>query len=468
MPSPPPAPHTSRRITAGWRTGLVDQRADRQRDTALRGLAVTLANDLRRDGFTLRDTARWLGISERTLRAWRHRGPRWRCSDRGRPVSRAPREVRQQVLAVLDETGPWLPLTALRARFPKVARAELARLLARYRRVARRRQEQQEAHLTWTVPGAVWAIDFVKPPTPVDGTAPVVLSVRDLASGRQLLWQPCADETAATVCAALEILVRTWQPPLVLKADNGSAFIAHETAALLQQWQVTPLFSPPYTPQYNGACERGNGTLRTFTDEAASQDNHPGVWITANLEQALAVHNTLLRPERLRGATPDEVWQTRPLLSVAQRRDFLELVATCRAQVLATWNQTTADTLPRAGRAALERLAVRDALCASGHLVIHRRRPPDRARFRLLAEPSPSLRTPPTPSAPPQTEPDHPPPISPTHAPAGILPSVPPAGDSTPEPPDDPAPATLVRGAIHHLRRLIALVVPSRKAAGNS
>lgn len=438
----------------------MDQHGDRQRDAALRGRAVTLADDLRRQGFTFRDTARCLGISERTLRAWRHRGPQWRHSDRGRPACRSPRELRQQVLAVLDMTGPWLPLTALRARFPEMARAELSRLLTRYRRVARRREEQQEARLTWTVAGAVWAIDFVKAPTPIDGTAPVALAVRDLASGRQLLWQPCPNETAAATCAALETLFRTWEPPLALKADNGSAFIAHETASLLQDWQVTPLFSPPYTPKYNGACERGNGTLRTFTDEVAAGNNRPGIWITADLQQALAVHNTMLYPERLAGKTPDEAWQQRPLLAPDRRTDFLKQLARNRAQILATWNQTCADDLSRAGRAALERLAVRDTLCATGDLIIHRRRPPDRARFRLLAETSPSLRTPPTPSAPEETAPTDPPRISPDSAPAGILPAVPPASDSTPEPSDDPAPATWVQGVIHHLRRLFTLVVP--------
>lgn len=36
-------------------------------------------------------------------------------------------------------------------------------------------------------------------------------------------------------------------------------------APLLDGWEVRPLFSPPYTPEYNGATEAGNGALKTRT-----------------------------------------------------------------------------------------------------------------------------------------------------------------------------------------------------------
>jgi hypothetical protein len=53
--------------------------------------------------------------------------------------------------------------------------------------------------------------------------------------------------------------------PLVLKSHNGSSFIADEMRRFLDGWQVRPLFSPPYTPEYNGAIEAGNGALKTRT-----------------------------------------------------------------------------------------------------------------------------------------------------------------------------------------------------------
>jgi hypothetical protein len=63
--------------------------------------------------------------------------------------------------------------------------------------------------------------------------------VRDLASGYQLLWLPVPDESAAAAVAALGSLFREHGAPLVLKSDNGAAFLAGPTAALLGSWQVS-------------------------------------------------------------------------------------------------------------------------------------------------------------------------------------------------------------------------------------
>ena len=35
----------------------------------------------------------------------------------------------------------------------------------------------------------------------------------------------------------------------------------------LARWAVRPLFSPPYTPEYNGGIEAGNHALKTRTQE---------------------------------------------------------------------------------------------------------------------------------------------------------------------------------------------------------
>jgi len=80
--------------------------------------------------------------------------------------------------------------------------------------------------LHWRRPGTVWAIDFAEPPLSIEGSFDYLLAVRDLASGMQLLWLPVTDETARTAMAGLEALFRQHGPPLVLKSDNGSAFIA--------------------------------------------------------------------------------------------------------------------------------------------------------------------------------------------------------------------------------------------------
>src|SRR5262249_36803615 len=135
--------------------------------------------------------------------------------------------------------------------------------LRRYRRIWRRRRRLLLHRLHWRRPGTVWAIDFTEPQQPIDGCYPRLLAVRDLASGYQLLWLPVADESEDTAIPALQALFRQHGAPLVLKSDNGSAFIGERLALLLQSLQILPLFSPPRLPSYNGSCEAGIGSMKT-------------------------------------------------------------------------------------------------------------------------------------------------------------------------------------------------------------
>src|SRR5581483_717564 len=139
----------------------------------------------------------------------------------------------------------------------------------RYRRVLRKRYQRSIHRLRLVRTGTVWAMDHAEPPQPVDGKYPYLLAVRDLASGCQLAWLPQGEANAAGTCDALRALFLEYGPPLVIKSDNGSPFIAEDTGQVLAAWGVTHLFSPPQTPEYNGACEAGIGGLKTRTHEQA-------------------------------------------------------------------------------------------------------------------------------------------------------------------------------------------------------
>jgi hypothetical protein len=68
---------------------------------------------------------------------------------------------------------------------------------------------------------------------------------------------------------ALSLLFTIHGAPLVLKSDNGSAFIAEETHQLLQAWQVEVLFSPPRTPSYKLPVVPVSGQRPTWRPPAA-------------------------------------------------------------------------------------------------------------------------------------------------------------------------------------------------------
>src|SRR6185295_15872220 len=112
------------------------------------------------------------------------------------------------------------------------ARRELEDLSARYRRVYRKRGVMLH-QLHWSNCGAVWATDFAEAPAKIDSEYPYVLSVRDLAAGKQLLALPVPHTSAQVVCEALRALFVEHGTPLVLKSDNGAAFIAEVTRTLL-------------------------------------------------------------------------------------------------------------------------------------------------------------------------------------------------------------------------------------------
>ena len=145
----------------------------------------------------------------------------------GRPVQLAPAAECNRIISRIDELGPGIGVPTLRAEFADVTRSQLTDILGGFRQEGRCQHRQVLQELHWSTPGAVWAIDFHGPRAqPVDSRFPYLLAVRDLASGLVLLWLAVADATARSTVAALEMLFFVHGAPLVLKSDNGSAFIA--------------------------------------------------------------------------------------------------------------------------------------------------------------------------------------------------------------------------------------------------
>ena len=126
-------------------------------------------------------------------------------------------------------------LRELKAAYPQVGRAQHLGLLKRYRRARRKARRRGLQTLSWSRPGAVWAMDFTELPGGVEDCGRHLLVVRDLASGRTLTATPCHAQDAAHVAAALRTLFAEHGPPLVLKCDNGSGFVAAQTRELLER-----------------------------------------------------------------------------------------------------------------------------------------------------------------------------------------------------------------------------------------
>jgi transposase InsO family protein len=326
--------------------------------------------------------AEGLGCSTRSLRRLRDRWRRDRLDarPRGRPVTPIPRWVGLHVMSFLDVTGPELGVPTLQTYFWDVPRAALEDLKRRYERHLRR--YSLACVLTWTRPGAVWAADFSTPPAPIDGTYPRLFNVRDLASGRQIASLPVGDETAETARRVLEVLIRSDGVPLVLKVDNGSAFISDELRAWARKNGIHLLYSPPKTPEYNGAVEAGTGGINTRAFHHACRHDRPWEWTCDDVEAARLQANETARPKGRRGPTPDESWAGRQPLRQAEREAFGQLYRRLLEAERRERGIPAGRVLPRAQQAILDRLALARALVDSGFLLVRRRRlsPPNRRR----------------------------------------------------------------------------------------
>jgi transposase InsO family protein len=360
------------------RRGPAHQRGERNQEQAARRHAVEVGYQLVDQGFAWNETANLLDLTPRTLRSWRQEAelnPSAAASLLGRPVLRSSREQRNEVIRLIDEVGPALGVPALREAFPELLRAELADLLARYRRVWRKRHQEPLRVLHWHGIGRVWAIDFTGPLAAIEGHYPYLLAVRDLASGRQLLWQPCAEATAAVAAAALTELFREHGAPLVLKSDNGSTFTAGTVADLIKEFSVQLLFSPPGWPRYNGAIEAGIGSLKTRTAASARRHGRPGQWTLDDVAAALLEANATARPLGESGPTPEELWQQRSRIRLEERTLFQAEVERQRQEIAAQGGpeMNPKTDLPARAR---ERQTIRRALEELGYLTYTRRRIP--------------------------------------------------------------------------------------------
>jgi transposase InsO family protein len=263
-----------------------------------------------------------------------------------------------------------------------LARAALADIVVRYRRLWRRRQKQTIHVLHWTMPGRVWAVDFHGPRPAVDGLYPHLLAVRDLASGYQLAWLPVPDQTAATLLPMLTSLFTVHGAPLVLKSDNGSAFGDRRVQALGGQFGVRNLFSPPRTPRYNGSIEAGIGSLTTRSEQAATRRGRSGEWTDDDAALARLEANATSRPLGLNGPSPDELWSARTLIPSRERDAFEQTADWLRKGLELDGGDPPDGTKTEMEERAIHRKAISRALVEHGYLHYSRRRiyPPIRKR----------------------------------------------------------------------------------------
>jgi len=355
--------------------GRPAQQRRREAECDARRHAVAFRHWAGQHGIGLDAAASQLGLAHGTLAFWKYR---WHkdylaAQPLGRPCHRTNAQVRNDAIALMHGVGPGIPLACLQAVFPEMARREAENLRARFRYLWKLDHRQLVHVLHWHHPKAVWAMDHVGPMRPIDGRWPYILAVRDLASGDQLAWLPVLDESAETTIDALEWLFLDYGAPLVLKSDNGSGFISAVMRRFLDRWEVRPLFSPPRTPEYNGACEAGNGAMQIRTHEEAARQGRPGHWTADDLEAARRMANDLYYPQGPSGPTRQSLFCSAPCISSEARAAFGRTVEREQIEERLKQNYPLDTDLGHMAQAQIDRVALGCALVEHSYLTFTRR-----------------------------------------------------------------------------------------------
>jgi transposase InsO family protein len=364
-------PNTRQPLKRGW--PAQQPRREAERDARLRAVAFdhwALQNGVRQGA-----AAQQLGLAPGTMAFWKHRRHENNLAARplGRPCHRSRPQLRNKSIDFMRFVGAGVTAAAVQAAFPDLARREAENLRNRFRHLWELDHQRAIHVLHWHHPGAVWAMDHTGPLPAIDGRWPYILAVRDLASGCQLAWLPVLDETAETTINALQWLFLKHGPPLVLKSDNGSGFIAAAMRRVLDRWDVRSLFSPPYTPEYNGSIEAGNGALKPHTQEEAARQGRDGHWTADDAEAARRMANEMTYPDGPRGPTRHASFRSAPPTMLEARAAFGRTVEQEQTQERLKQGYPLDTDLGHSDQAQIDRVAIGCALVEHGFLTFTRR-----------------------------------------------------------------------------------------------
>lgn len=238
---------------------------------------------------------------------------------------------------------PRIGLPGLRGAIQGLPKNSAAAFLKRLKRVRGRQRRRYCSVLHWLVQGAVWAIDGTWFDRPVDGHGRRALVVVELHSRRTLCVQAVPGERAAAAITCLRRLIALHGAPLVLKADNGSAFVANCVARFCRRHGITLMHSPVRRPRWNGTCEV-SGRWAKHRAEAHAQARGAAALCQLDLDAAVTFIDSMPRID-------DEL-----------RHRFLGVVAEQMVVVAAEQGLAVYDGLRDHHRRSLGRVAAQRAL----------------------------------------------------------------------------------------------------------
>jgi len=110
--------------------------------------------------------------------------------------------------------------------------------------------------------------------------------------------------------------------------------------------------------------------MKARTHHRAARGGRPGAWTGDDVEAARLEANETARPRGVHGPTPAEAWEGRRRLDAGERAAFAAEMGRCRREARRAQGYGAGAALDRTAGAAVDRVAIREALVARGLLRI--------------------------------------------------------------------------------------------------
>ena len=88
------------------------------------------------------------------------------------------------------------------------------------------------------------------------------LTCVDCGPSRFAIWRRIHDESATSIVAELEMIIRERGPPEQILMDNGLSFRSTAIRKLLDKWHIQSIYRCAYRAEGNGVVERNHRTIK--------------------------------------------------------------------------------------------------------------------------------------------------------------------------------------------------------------
>ena len=114
------------------------------------------------------------------------------------------------------------------------------------------------------------------------------LTCVDCGPSRFAIWKKLRDESAISIVAELETLLRERGPPAEILMDNGLGFRSATMKTLLDKWQIQGIYRCAYRPSGNGVVKRNHRTIKRMASRSNNNVLDVVYWYNTTPKQGIS------------------------------------------------------------------------------------------------------------------------------------------------------------------------------------